>query len=65
VGLRDELGETRFNPPSLRGVGQRDRLFHDNRAAGLESVFTRHRHQLDAELSNDDLRDLLRFLRSL
>ena len=65
VGLRDELGETRFNPPSLRGVGQRDRLFHDNRAAGLDDVLTRHRHQLDAELSDDDLRDLLRFLRSL
>jgi cytochrome c peroxidase len=65
VGLRDELGETRFNPPSLRGVAQRDRLFHDNRAAGLEDVLTQYRHQLDQELSNDDLRDLLRFLRSL
>ena len=65
VGIRDEQGETRFNPPSLRGVAQRDRLLHDNRAAGLEDLFTRHRHQLDSELSAEDLRDLLRFLRNL
>jgi YVTN family beta-propeller protein len=65
VGLRDEQGETRFNPPSLRGVSQRDRLLHDNRAVGLEDLFTRHRHQLDGELSAEDLQDLLRFLCSL
>lgn len=65
VGLDDKLGKRRFNPPSLRGVGQRGPYFHDNRAASLEEVFLKHEHQLDRELSADELRDLLAFLRSL
>ncbi len=66
VGLEDELGHTRFNPPSLLGVGQRGpRYFHDLRAESLESVFTEHRHTLDQPLSQPDLEDLLTFLRSL
>jgi YVTN family beta-propeller protein len=65
VGLTDEVGNTTFNPPSLRGVGQGGPYFHDNRAKTLEEVFTRHRHQLKAELSAGELRDLLTFLRSL
>ena len=65
VGLRDSLGNDHFNPPSLRGVGQRGPYFHDNRAATLESVFTDHGHQIDRELSEDELRDLTAFLRSL
>ncbi len=54
-----------FNPPSLRGVSQGDRYFHDNRAASLEEVFTRYRHQLKKELTKQELQDLLTFLRSL
>ncbi|MCI0458719.1 MAG: c-type cytochrome [Gemmataceae bacterium] len=54
-----------FNPPSLRGVGQGERFFHDNRAASLEEVFTRHRHQLTGALSGEELRDLLAYLRGL
>jgi cytochrome c peroxidase len=65
VGLRDEAGETHFNPPSLRGVSQGGPYFHDGRAATLEEVFTRHRHRLADPLSDDELRDLLHFLRSL
>jgi YVTN family beta-propeller protein len=66
VGLADEVGNTRFNPPSLRGVSQRGPYFHDGRAVTLEEVFTRHRHhQLTEELLTDQLADLLRFLRSL
>jgi cytochrome c peroxidase len=65
VGLRDEAGETHFNPPSLRGVSQGGPYFHDGRAATLEEVFTRHRHRLADALSDDELRDLLHFLRSL
>ena len=37
VGLADEVGNRRFNPPSLRGVGRRAPLFHDGRAASLEA----------------------------
>ena len=32
VGLSDETGLSEFNPPSLLGVSQRDRLFHDGSA---------------------------------
>lgn len=63
VGLKDEAGNAKFNPPSLRGVGQRDRLFHDNRAASLEEVFTKFRHQIGDDAP--DVADLIAFLKSL
>jgi mono/diheme cytochrome c family protein len=65
VGLSDEKGLNKFNPPSLRGVSQGYTFFHDGRAKSLEEVFTVHGHMLDRALSDDDLADLLRFLRSL
>jgi cytochrome c peroxidase len=66
VGLVDKEGNTHFNPPSLRGVGQRDPLFHDASAPSLEEVFAKHGHQLDGRtLSDAELRDLVAFLRSL
>jgi YVTN family beta-propeller protein len=65
VGLSDDVGNTEFNPPSLRGVSQGGPYFHDNRAATLEEVFTRHRHRLKADLTKEELTDLLAFLRSL
>jgi YVTN family beta-propeller protein len=65
VGLVDEVGNRRFNPPSLRGVGQGGPFFHDGRAATLEEVITRHRHQLKGELSKQELKELLGFLGSL
>ena len=64
VGLADERGGTDFNPPSLRGVSQRQRYFHDNRAARLADVFRQYQHGV-RELSDDELRDLLAFLNSL
>jgi cytochrome c peroxidase len=65
VGLRDEKGESHFNPPSLRGLSQAGPYFHDNRAATLEEVFTRWRHRLNEPLSEQELRDLLSFLGGL
>jgi cytochrome c peroxidase len=65
VGVRDEAGETHFNPPSLRGISQAGPYFHDNRAGSLEEVFTRHRHKLANQLSDEELNDLLNFLNSL
>jgi DNA-binding beta-propeller fold protein YncE len=64
VGLADELGNSEFNPPSLRGIGQADSFFHDNRATTLDEVFTRHRHQLGSELTEHEREDLVRFLRT-
>lgn len=65
VGIHDERGQVKFNPPTLRGVAQRDRLFHDNRAASLEAVFDEFGHQLPRRLESAEQTDLLRFLRSL
>jgi len=65
VGLVDEVGERKFNPPSLRGVGQRPRLFHDNRARSLTEVLTRFRHQVGRTLSEEEVAELVRFLQSL
>jgi YVTN family beta-propeller protein len=65
VGLKDQFNYAKFNPPSLRGVSQRDALFHDNRAANLEEVFTRFKHQIEGELPEKDVADLAAFLRSL
>ena len=65
VGIKDELGRRRFNPPSLRGVSQRERFFHDNRARNLGEVIDRFGHGLDKPLEAGDRADLLRFLESL
>ena len=66
VGLHDSQGLREFNPPSLRGVSQRYRLFHDNRAGGLREVFVRYGHGLEGKpLSPEELEALLAFLRSL
>jgi len=65
VGLQDEHGSKKFSPPSLRGVGHRHRLFHDNRAASVEQVIRDHKHQLPRKLSADEQRVLIRYLKSL
>lgn len=65
VGLTDSQGARRFNPPSLRGVSQRDRWLHDSRAQTLEEVFLLHGHPNDTAYSAAEVRDLTAFLRSL
>jgi cytochrome c peroxidase len=65
VGLNDGTGNVEFNPPSLRGVSQREAFFHDGRAASLREVFEKHRHQIDDGLSEQDLTDLLEYLRGI
>lgn len=65
VGLSDGVGNTLFNPPSLLGVSQRDRLFHDGRARGLEEVFVRFAHPNDREMPEQDVADLIAFLKTL
>jgi mono/diheme cytochrome c family protein len=65
VGLVDEAGRREFNPPSLRGVGQRSRFLHDGRAGSLESVFSEHRHPPGVNITDVELPDLLVYLRSL
>jgi cytochrome c peroxidase len=59
------MGKSAFNPPSLRGIGHGVSFFHDGRAASLEEVFTRHRHQVPTDMPRNELDDLLAFLKSL
>src|SRR5262249_35256244 len=54
VGLSDEVGNTQFNPPSLRGVGHGGPFFHDNRAASLEEASTPFRHPLPRHIPRPD-----------
>ena len=65
VGLRDEKGLAKFNPPSLRGVGHGTSFFHDGRRKALADLFRLDRHSLDEDLSADDLRVLVRYLQGL
>jgi cytochrome c peroxidase len=65
VGLADKHNNREFNPPSLRGVSQRAPYFHDNRAASLQEVFSKHRHELQGEMPQAALDDLVAFLQSL
>jgi cytochrome c peroxidase len=65
VGLPDEAGNRRFNPPSLRGVGRREPLLHDGRARTLEEVFVRHKHPDGLRLAPEEVADLVSFLRRL
>ena len=64
VGLTDELGRHRFNPPSLRGVRFRRVLLHDGSAKSLAEVFDVHPGH-GVEVSADDLPALIAFLRTL
>ena len=65
VGLVDEVGGKKFNPPSLRGVSQGGPYFHDGRAATLEDVFGKVRHELRAPLPPEEFGDLVHYLRGL
>jgi YVTN family beta-propeller protein len=65
VGLTDGAGLRKFNPPSLRGVGARQPLLHDGRAATLEDVFLRVGHPRGTSMSPTEAADLAAFLRTL
>lgn len=65
TGLHDELGETHFNPPSLRGVSQRSPWFHDGRAATLEEVLRSSHHDQSAPLPAEQISLLKAYLESL
>lgn len=65
VGLTDNQGNKHFNPPSLRGVNHRGPFFHNNSAATLEEVFQKHQHPGDAKYNEAEVRDLVKYLKSL
>lgn len=65
IGLTDAVGNARFNPPSLRGVGRRSKFFHDASATSLREVLVDREHQLNRELSSTELDLLLLFLKTI
>lgn len=65
VGFKDESGQARFNPPSLRGVGRRFRFFHDGRATSLSEALRLHTQGLNKQVESADLQQLEQFLRGL
>jgi YVTN family beta-propeller protein len=65
VGLVDEVGNRQFNPPSLRGVLQREALLHDGRARSLDDIFGKIRHPRELVLSPGEIADLGAFLGTL
>ena len=65
VGFRDPNGATQFNPPSLRGVSQRDSLLHDGRATSLTELLQKYQHGIPRTLDDSQQRLLLDFLKSI
>ncbi|MDA2937347.1 hypothetical protein MYX75_03675 [Acidobacteria bacterium AH-259-A15] len=64
IGLSDEAGNRRFNPPSLRGVRYRPSFFHDGRARDLRDVFYVYQHP-GQEIPPSEITDLIAFLSTL
>ena len=65
TGLHDEVGNKRFNPPSLRGAAHRHAFFHDAGATSLTDVIINHQHQLKRELTPLEADALTQFLMSI
>jgi len=65
VGLQDELGRKKFNPPSLRSVSQHSSYFHDGRAKSLRAVLEEFKHPPGNNLTPQQRNDLLTFLKQL
>ena len=65
VDLQASGDGSKYNPPSLLGVSQRQNLFHDGRAASLDEVLKRFQHGQSNPLSDAERQALLAFLRSL
>jgi hypothetical protein len=60
----DEMGQLKWNPPSLRGVSQLPALFHDNSASSVRDALYRFRHPHGQDLSGQ-IDDLVAYLESL
>ncbi|MCU0876694.1 MAG: c-type cytochrome [Pirellulaceae bacterium] len=65
VGLVDKVGNRAFNPPSLRGLSHRGPYFHDSSVPALADVFAKHGHPGGADYKDEEVRDLVAYLRSL
>ena len=64
VGVADEAGETKFNPPSLSGLRHRRAFLHDARYQSLEELLENHPNSKNA-WNAEELADIRAFLMSL
>ncbi len=67
VGLVDKAGNSEFNPPSLRGLSQRNSFLHDNSANSVEDLLFNQKHPDPSgpDIHKNDRAALLHFLNSL
>lgn len=65
VGLEDEAGGREFNPPSLRGLGHRQRWLHDGTASSLREALQVHPLGEPTQLADDEWAALEAFLMTL
>ena len=65
VGLEDESGQRKFNPPTLHGVSQRDHFFHDGSAGSIAEVLDTAGHPDGGGLTSRQRDGLVAYLRSL
>lgn len=67
VGLTDQAGNSKFNPPSLRGLSQRDTFLHDNSATSVEDLLFNQNHPdpQGTPIPSENRKALLHFLNSL
>lgn len=66
VGIYDEDSMREFNPPSLVSVSQRQNaLLHDARAKSIREVIEQQKHQVNQDLSQDEIQALVSYLQSL
>jgi DNA-binding beta-propeller fold protein YncE len=64
VGVHDEVGHRKFNPPTLLGLQYRKRFFHDARYATLAELLSNHPDPR-AHWTDEELQRMQRFLWSL
>jgi Di-haem cytochrome c peroxidase len=64
IGVTDEFGQRKFNPPSLSNLKVRRSFFHDGRFKSLDEVLKKH-PQDEAVFSDTQLQQLKAFLLSL
>ena len=64
VGVTDEYGARKFNPPALSQLGLRRWFFHDGRFNALDEVLKNH-PSADASFSDDERKQLKAYLLSL
>ncbi|MDX1928512.1 MAG: cytochrome c peroxidase [Pirellulaceae bacterium] len=64
IGVTDEFGQSKFNPPSLSNLNIRRAFFHDGRFKSLDEVLSKHPN-LESDYSDSERQQLKAFLLSL